>query len=373
MNPILISNPTNIRYLTGFAGASHTEREAYALLVDERIYLFTTPLYSEEVRELNNESRIMNNGEIRIIEISRAQPFTRELATICQKESIQKLDFEEGDLKVSEYEALVNTLKRTTLIHSRYRIENLRQIKRSDEIVSIKKAANLTDACFDRIIQLLTPGVTEFEIASEIESFFGKLGHESAFSPIVAFGKNTSKPHYNSLSGGAGKIQSLALKSSDIVLLDFGAKVDGYCADMTRMVFVGLPTQQWKTAYNTLLSAQTAVIDHMKQHFDLSINRYKKTMPMNGAELDKIARALIETAGYPTYPHSLGHALGLDIHESPRLYRETDAELLPGMVITIEPGVYIDGEFGMRIEDTVLITETGIDVLTKTPKELFVI
>jgi Xaa-Pro aminopeptidase len=350
MNPLLISNPTNIRYLTGFAGASPTEREAYVLQVDDRIYLFTNPLYREEASDC--VTRVAN---CTAVEISREHPFSRELAAICEKESIQKLDFEEADLTVAEYEKLKNTLQRTTLIHSSQRIETIRQIKRPDEITSIARAATLTDDCYSHVLKLLVPGVFESEIALLIETFCKKHGADTAFSPIVAFGKNTSKPHYAPDGKGA------QLREKDIVLLDFGAKVNGYCADMTRMVFLGSPAPRWQTAYDALLRAQTHALELLTDG------------ERNGARIDTETRKGTEGAGLPTYPHSLGHALGLDIHESPRLYRETDTELLPGMVITIEPGVYIDGEFGMRIEDTVQITDTGIEVLTKTPKELFVI
>lgn len=350
MNPILISNPTNIRYLTGFVGASPTEREAYALWVDDRIYLFTNPLYREEAKHC--EKRVVN---CKAVEISRDHPFSRELSTICEKESIQKLDFEEDDLKVSEYETIKNTLKRTTLIHSRQRIELSRQTKRPEEITSIKSAAKLTDECFSYLMKLIVPGIYEAELALVIESYCKKNGANIAFSPIVAFGPNTSKPHYAPLGKGT------QLKEKDIVLLDFGAKVDGYCADMTRMVFMGAPTLQWKASYDALLEAQIRALSLLENG------------ERNGARIDTETRKIIEAAALPTYPHSLGHALGLDIHETPRIYKEVDEKVVTDMVITIEPGVYIDGEFGMRIEDTVHITDNGIEILTKTPKELFVI
>ena len=146
-----------------------------------------------------------------------------------------------------------------------------------------------------------------------------------------------------------------------MVLLDFGAKVNGYCADMTRMVFLGSPIPQWQTAYDALLAAQTHALSLLSSG------------ERNGAKIDNETRKIIEHASLPTYPHSLGHALGLDIHETPRLYKNIDEEIQTNMVITIEPGVYVDGEFGMRIEDTVHITNSGIEILTRTPKELLVI
>lgn len=365
MNPILISSPTNIRYLTGFAGLSPSEREAYVLVMDTYRYLFTNPLYREEAKSLSTKTGV-TGCELRVVEISRDYPFSTALAVICQKEGIQKLEFEENDLTVTEFENLKNALKRVTLIHSKHRIEDMRRCKRKDEIDFIKKASDLTDECYTAILKLLVPGVFESEIALIIESFFRRQGASIAFFPIVAFGTNTSKPHYEPDGKGA------QLNETDIVLLDFGARVGGYCSDMTRMVFIGAPKQEWKHAYETLYSAQMKVVKAMENSVKASMRQGKKK-EVYGSELDKIARKEIESAGYPTYPHSLGHALGLDIHESPRLHKDTDTQLLPGMVITIEPGIYIEGSFGMRIEDTIVLTESEIEILTHTSKEILVI
>lgn len=361
-NPMLISNPTNIRYMTEFAGLSPSEREAYVLLTDTSTYLFTNPLYREVAKSLQADLRCKIK-DLRLIEISKEYPFSKALASVCEKEGIQKLDFEENDLRVMEYESLKHTLKRTTLIHSLNRIEDLRTCKRQDEIDSIKRASGLTDDCYTAVLKVLVPGVFESDIAMIIESFFKRQGADSAFSPIVAFGKNTSKPHYAPDGKGA------QLKERDIVLLDFGARVNGYCSDMTRMVFVGKPYSQWTTAYATLLETQRQVIDYMTSCSDV----LKHQNNISGGTADEIARTYLKKAGYEPYPHSLGHGLGLDIHESPRLYKDIEAVLLPGMVITIEPGIYIEEKFGMRIEDTILISESGIEILTHTTKELFVI
>ena len=200
--------------------------------------------------------------------------------------------------------------------------------------------------------------------------FFKKHAAECAFPPIVAFGSHSSMPHYNSLSHGAKENQSQALKFRDIVLLDFGARVEGYCADMTRMIFVGDPTPEWIQAYKALLHAQQAAILSLRAHF--SHTNDAKTHAVNGSELDVQTRTLLRNEGFPEHPHTLGHGLGLDIHETPRLSQYTDSILEPGMVITIEPGIYIPELFGMRIEDTIALTDSGIEVLTASDKTMII-
>ena len=195
----------------------------------------------------------------------------------------------------------------------------------------------------------------EAEVALLIESFMKRQGAGVAFSPIAAFGKNASKPHYAPVGIGS------QLQKQDTILLDFGAKVHGYCSDMTRMIFVGKPNPELTKAYTSLKRAQAHAISLLTGG------------ERSGSSIDLQTRNILEQDGFPTYPHSLGHALGLDIHESPRLYKDTEVTLTPGMVITIEPGIYVEGTFGMRVEDTILITDSGIEILTHSTKELLVI
>ena len=205
------------------------------------------------------------------------------------------------------------------------------------------------------------------EIAWEIESYFKKRGAENAFPPIVAFGKNSSQPHYSS------SIRYTLDAKRSLVLLDFGARVNGYCADMTRMLFMGLPKTEWKKAYQALKLAQQKALSYLAQSFqyiDILKNQRRK---ISGAELDQLVRKELAKFGYPPYPHSLGHAVGLAIHEAPRLSIRRDEELKPGMIFSVEPGIYVPGQFGMRIEDLVLLTENGIEVLSKSTKEMMIL
>lgn len=366
--PLLITTPTNIRYLTGFVGASPEEREVYVLLTPDQMYLFTNALYIEQAKKLSKA--------LRVIEISRENPLSKELALLCTKLHIKEIGFEDVNLTVAELTKLTQVMEGITLKPMRSTIEKKREIKKPAEIEFIRKASKITDECFSYILPKLKPGVTEAEIAWEMQTFFRKNDAEDAFSPIVAFGKNSSQPHYSSLSNGAKENQSLALKSGDIILLDFGAKVNGYCADMTRVVFLGKPKDEWMKAYNCVLDAQQSALQYLKDCYHVPLHDSKNGIDnsmCSGAQADRIARQVLAKEGFPPYPHSLGHALGLDIHESPRLSRTQDSLLKPNMVITIEPGVYIENSYGFRIEDTVLISHDTIEVLTQSPKEITVL
>jgi Xaa-Pro aminopeptidase len=232
-------------------------------------------------------------------------------------------------------------------------------IKSKKEIENIQAACKITDTCFIYILPQIVPGVTEKEIAEKIETFIIKSGAELAFPVIVAFGKNTSFVHHLKVS------KYVKCRRQEIVLLDFGAKVKGYCSDMTRMVFVGTPKKEWVFAYETVLQVQLAIINTIRSPIR---SRMTKKIPFSGAKMDILARSLIAEAGLPPYPHGLGHNLGIEIHELPRLSRKKDAVITPGMVFTVEPGTYVKGQYGIRIEDTVCLNSNGLEILTKSPK-----
>jgi Xaa-Pro aminopeptidase len=356
LDALLVTNPTNIRYLTGFVGVE--DRDAYILLTQKQLFLFTNALYIEQAKKIRG---------ISVVQISRENPISGELVRLCSELKISKLGFEEVNLTVAELTKLKNILDGVTLVPTRDRIEKLRQIKRPDEIANIKKACVITDLCFDYIIKKLKPEVTENEIAGEIETFFRKNNATSAFSPIVAFGKHTSQPHYLTRPG-LKEDQGRALRVTDIILLDFGASVNGYCADMTRVVFIGKPKPEWIRAYDTVMEAQKSAIVYLA-----SCSSPGLEFRASGAKLDRLARAKIKSAGFEPYPHGLGHGVGLDIHETPRLNYKKDALLKDGMVFSIEPGVYVPGCYGIRIEDLVRLTDTGIEILTKSTKRMIIL
>ncbi len=344
INAIFITNPTNIRYLTGFVGAAPEEREVFALCTKNQTYLFTNALYRQEAKQT----------KATFVEISRENPISKELARICRERKLKKLGFEDTNLMVAEFNKLTDVLTGVRLVPTRDRVEQLRMIKRKDEIEYIRQAAKLTDQCFNFLLKKIKVGMTERNIAWEIETFFQKRDAESAFSPIVAFNKNSSQPHYSTMNN-----EPLSMNS--LILLDFGAKVNGYSADMTRIIFIGQPDARWVSAYRAVLAANEKAVALLQSG------------ERDGATLDAAAKEVIAEANLPPYPHSLGHAVGLDIHENPRLTVKKKVILKPNMVVTIEPAVYIEGSYGIRIEDLVLLKKNSIEILSKSPKEIITV
>ena len=355
---LLITNPVNIRYFTGFLGAAPEERESYLLVTKNKKYLFTNSLYREAAKKLASE----------FVEISRDAPLSEKLEEIVLSEKIKRLGFEEENLTVAEFQKLKKELNGIALVPTKNRIEDLRMIKREDEIANIRAAAKLTDQCFTYLVSFLKPGVTESQISWEIESFFRTRGADCAFSPTVAFGAHTSQPHYQAARYHLAASQGGTLQRNDMVLFDFGARVNGYCSDMTRTIFIGTPRGEWKRAYQAVLNTQQAVLDEI-----LHILIYEEKQRATGAMLDRLAGRRIREFGFTPYPHSLGHGVGLAIHEQPRLSYKKDVALKPGMVVTVEPAIYIEGRYGIRIEDLVLLKKEGIEILSKSPKQLIIL
>jgi Xaa-Pro aminopeptidase len=218
----------------------------------------------------------------------------------------------------------------------------------------MQEAADLADQTFTYILTKLKPGVSENEIALEMEIYMRKHGAtSSSFDTIVASGERSALPH--------GVASDRLLQANEFVKLDFGAYYHGYCSDLTRTVVLGKPTERHKQIYDTVLEAQLLALEKLKPG-------------MTGREVDAIARNVITKAGYGDhFGHGTGHGLGMEIHEAPRLSLLSDTVLEPGMVVTVEPGIYIPGFGGVRIEDDVVITENGIRILTKSSKDFTVV
>lgn len=342
---LLVSNQTNVRYLSGFIPVEAGHREAQLLLTRHHTYLFTNPLYVEKATQLAKD---MDGMEVRVI--STARPLSAVLREIADAETLTTIGFEETELTVAEFNRLKTALPDATWVAAPPRIERQRMIKREDELNHIRRACALTDDCYSYVTGQLHPGVSETQIAWQIEKYFRERQAELAFAPIVAFGANASQPHYAPQPG-------CLLAEDTAVLLDFGARVAGYCADMTRMVFVGTPPEPVQQAYAATLAAQEKALT-------LLANGER-----SGAALDRAARAELTRRGYPVYPHSLGHNVGLDIHEGPRLTEVRNETLATGMVFSVEPGLYREGEYGIRIEDLVHLTKDGVEILSHSPKQ----
>lgn len=344
LDALFVSNKDNVTYLTNFVGIISLEREAFLLLTPKQSYLLTFPTRFALYKNGNKQLKTLN--------ITSEKKLSYHLSQIIKKEKLKTLGFEKDNLTVAELESLQNKLK-IKLEATERLVENLRIIKDDGEITAIKKAAQVTDMAFSFIKGKIKKDISEKELALELEFFIKKQAWDVAFPPIVAFNKNAAIPHYI-----PNNRQHLTNKS--LILLDFGAKVNNYCSDMTRVIFFGTPTNQQVSIYQTVLEAQTKAIAEIK--------------PGTIAErIDKIARQYIEDCGYPAYPHGLGHGVGLAIHESPRLKPDHKDKLKENMVVTVEPGIYLEGQYGIRIEDLVVLNKGGIEVLSKSSKEITII
>jgi Xaa-Pro aminopeptidase len=233
-------------------------------------------------------------------------------------------------------------------------IDRLRAIKDAAEIAAMRRAQAITDACFSYILPKIRPGVREIDLALDMEMFMRSHGAgKLAFPIIFVAGSKTSLPH--------GEPGENRIQTGDFVTMDFGANVDGYCTDMTRTVAVGHVTDEQKRVYNTVLQAQLSGCSYAKAG-------------QRGCEVDRVARDFIAAMGYGAYfGHGLGHAVGIEIHEEPRYSSSCEEIIRAGMMMTIEPGIYLPGKFGVRIEDTVLIGEEGCEILGSSDKNLLIL
>jgi Xaa-Pro aminopeptidase len=348
LESLLLTSVYNISYLTGIRAFSVEEREAIVLVTKHNIYLFTDARYSEIVKN--------NATFVELIEISYKASFLKTLSQILKKENIQSMGFEEENITYSEACDIEENIDDLELIPTNDTVEKLRETKDEAEIEKIKKACQITDEAFDFILKFLKPELTELEIKIKLENFIRSKGAGLAFESIVAFGKNSAIPHHLSTN--------YKLKTKDLILLDFGAKFDGYCSDCTRTVFLGKPPTQFEKMYTATKETQQKSLDYLSDFHK------------GGFQTKKVAIAankMLKKHGFSDIPHGLGHGVGLQVHEEPRLSPFSEEKLKTNMIVTIEPGVYIPNFGGVRIEDTVLITEKGIEILTKSTKELVIL
>ncbi len=339
LEALLICTSHNIAYLTGFKGFSTHEREGYLLLTLSDSYILTDPRLSEGARQ--------HSIGTKVIELNATQKLVPSLSEIVARENIKSIGFEEH-LTYYEYKKF-NTIKGAKLKLVSELIETVREIKDEDELKHIKAACELTDKTYSHIIKNIKLNMSEQDAAWEMEKYIRENKGTLAFPTIVAFGKNSAIPHHHT---GDTK-----LEHNSIILLDFGAQINGYCADMTRTVFFGQPLEKFKKMYETVKVAQ-------EKGF---INTSK---PFSGQDIDSASRDYIKAQGYPTIPHSVGHGIGLQVHELPHISTGFNTEIIPNTPFTIEPGIYENGFGGVRIEDTVYFDGSKILPLTQSPKIL---
>lgn len=340
---ILIGSSANITYLSGFKGSNgliYISSDSQKLITDFR--------YLEQAAKQSPDFEIVDQTNIGLIKTAMQ---------IASAENVKHIGFESAHTNYSTYK-LFKEFEGVTFVDTEGVVESLRRLKDAEEIEKLRKAESIGDIAFAKIVPFLTQeyknGLTETQVALELERIMRTHGASAtSFSSIVATGAKSSLCH--AVPGEE------TFSEGDFVVMDFGCVYEGYCSDMTRTVVIGEATVKHLEIYETVLKAQKAALAAIKPG-------------MVCKEIDRIARDIITQAGYGEYfGHGLGHSVGLEIHENPRFSMLDETVLEPGMVLTVEPGIYVPGFGGVRIEDMVVVTEDGIDNLTSSPKQLITI
>ena len=338
LDAVLVSDGYNMRYLSGFTGAT-----GYLLITKTSKTLFTDSRYTIAANA--------QAPDYAVVEVDAARDYCKFINQVLEAEKITTLGFEALQVRYSTYESLKARLIVNELVPLKAELTDLRRIKNAEEIALHRQAEHIGDIAFEEILKEIKPGMTELQVAAKLEYIMKMNGADKlSFESIVASGVNSSKPH---AEPGHKKIEL-----GDFVTMDYGCVYQGYCSDMTRTIVVGKASEKQKEIYNTVLAAQLAVLDMLKPG-------------LPGKAYDKVARDVIYGAGYEGYfGHGLGHSVGLEIHENPRFSMIEEELVEAGMIMTVEPGIYIPDFGGVRIEDMVVMTETGYENLTYSRKEL---
>lgn len=336
---IVVSHLANVRYLSGFTGSN-----GVVLLTPKAAILFTDPRYDIQAsQECDCQVKVVTGS------------VWTAVAGEVKRRRAGRVALEAAYVSFDQWASVAALLGRgVKLVAVKDAVEGLRAVKSAGEIEAIRRSVALCSRAYESVVERVRPGMSELEVAAELDHAMRLLGAEGpAFETIVAAGKRSALPH--------ARPTAAKLKSNQILLVDMGASVDGYASDMTRVAHLGRPGARARSLYRAVLEAQLAAIDAVRP----------------GAlcrEVDAAARNALKRGKLDQFfTHSTGHGLGLEIHEGPRLGTKAETPLEPGMVVTIEPGVYLPEFGGIRIEDTVLVTETGVEILTPTPKEFLVI
>lgn len=338
LDGVLLVGDPNRNYMSGFTGD-----ESFAIIGLDRAIFITDSRYIEQAA-----------AQVKEFEVKQYKGKIEEfLKDVVEELRIKTLGFEEDILTFNRY-STYNDKMNCELVPMDGMVEELRLIKDSDEIAAIRKAASIADEAFIKILQFVKPGMCEREVGVELEYWMKRFGASGlSFPSIVASGERSSLPH--------GQPTNKVIKMGDFLTLDFGCVYNDYCSDMTRTIVMGNATEKMTEIYNIVLKAQEAALKCFKPG-------------VTGAEVDKVARDIIKENGYGNYfGHGLGHGVGREIHENPRVSPMGNTILEAGMVVTDEPGIYLPNEFGVRIEDLVLITTDGCEVLSRSPKNMIFI
>lgn len=339
LDAMLVTSPVGERYAMDFHG------EGLVLISKTDCWYFTDSRYIEAAHKQ------ICGAHIDCVGGGRGH---RELAAqVVREHRLERVGFESDRMSVDALERYQQALD-CTLIAAPGLISGLRPVKDGDELARIKQAQAITDKAFANVLEFIRPGMTEQEVSARLVYDMMRMGAEkSSFDPVVAAGANGSMPH--AVPGGT------VIENGMFLTMDFGCMCGGYCSDMTRTIAVGQPTDEMRRVYDIVLQAQLA-----------GLAAARAGVP--GSEVDAAARTVIEQAGYGEYfGHSLGHSVGLEIHENPNFSPSEKTVLPVGAVVSCEPGIYLPGRFGVRIEDLVVLTETGCENLTASPKELIIL
>ncbi len=336
---VLLHHPASIRYFTGgFTG------EGVVLITAAQRVIVTDFRYAEQAR--------MQSPDFECVLCSERVGHTQQLGRICRESGIVSLRYEHDAITVRQLAKLNDLLGDQVLLTGIHRKHDaLRRVKHPEELACVREACRISAEAFARVAERIRPGMTEMQLRILLDAAQLEAGAEElAFPAMVAFGERTSLCH-----AAAGR---RVLQAGDVILMDFGCKVGGYCADMTRMAVLGRAPDKLRTAYEAVLEAQEKALEAIHPG-------------ARCCDVDAAARQHLEALGYGArFGHGLGHGIGLDVHERPTFDPVCADALEPGMVMTVEPGVYFPGEGGVRVEDTVLVTERGCELLTCAGREL---
>lgn len=338
LDALMVTNPFNLRYVSHFTGTA-----GLAVLTQEKAFFVTDFRYTEQANEQAKGFEIIRNiGSI-----------YEEVAKLVKSENIEKLGFEQDVISYATFTTLEEIIECELVPVSGF-VESLREIKDQEEIDVIQKAIKITEAAYQHILKEIKPGMTELEVANKLDFFMREQGASSvSFDTIVASGVRSALPH--------GVASDKVIEQGDMITIDFGCYYNGYVSDMTRTFALGDPGEKLKEVYEIVREAHARVNSAVKAG-------------MTGAEVDAIARDYITEKGYgEAFGHSTGHGIGLEVHEGPSISFKNDKKLVPGNAITNEPGIYLPGIGGVRIEDDLLVTEDGNKNLMSLPTDLIIL
>ena len=334
LEAIIITSPENLYYFSGFTGG-----EGLVVFSPEKNYIIVDGRYTIQAKE--------QTRGFEVIEYS-VMPYK-----LVEDMGFKKIGFEDKTISYKAYKDMCEAIGGNFAGVSDY-LNEFRKVKNELECQNIRRAEKIGDMAFEHILPFIKPGITERQIALELEFFMKKQGASAlSFDTIVAVGERSALPHAN--------LTDAKVEKGKVVLMDFGCVYNGYCSDMTRTVAVGSVDDKIKNIYDTVLRAQISAINAIKPGV---FNR----------DVDKVARDIIGKSGYgKTFTHSLGHGVGLEIHEQPNLSPRSEDVLKKGNIVTVEPGIYVEGYCGIRIEDLVLVTDKGCENFTHSPKDLIIL